>query len=384
VSNGDGCSLAALIAAVAGNLYFRSGMAARPSPSQLSLSFAAAFTPPGRPGRELDRRNGTEYREMTCRSVLTWVQGTRASDFFSANPYRGCEFGCAYCYARYTHEFLQEPRWEDFERHVYVKVNAPEALDRDLRRKRAMGNELRLGTATDPYQPAERRFGVTRKMLEKLLRYRGLSISLATKSGLVERDAPLLAELARRHEVHVHLSCASVDAKLLRRLEPRSPTPELRFRAMAALAARGVTVGLLAAPVMPGLADSEEDLVALFRRAREAGASSILSQALFLPSASKRRFFPWLERNAPELYERYRRAYRGGLEPNRPAEGRSSSGPLVRGLEPNRTAEGRSSSGPLVRGLEFEAEYRLLLARRIEAARVAAGFGGGARVLGRQ
>ncbi len=321
-------------------------MTPRPQPSQLSLSFAAGFTPPGRPGRILDRRNGTEYREMTCRSILTWVQGTRASDFFSANPYRGCEFGCAYCYARYTHGFLEEPHWEDFERHVYVKVNAAESLERDLRRKRATGNELRFGTATDPYQPAERRFGVMRQMLERMLRYRGLSISLSTKSGLVERDAELLGELRRRHEVRVHLSCASVDAKLLRRLEPRSPTPERRFRAMAALSARGVTVGLLAAPVLPGLADSEEDLVALFRRAREAGASSILSQALFLPTASKRRFFPWLEHHAPELYQRYRRAYRGGLE--------------------------------------FEAEYRKLLARRLDAARAAAGFGGDARVLGRR
>jgi DNA repair photolyase len=311
--------------------------------NQLSLAFAKDVPAAGRPGgRALERRNGTEYREMRCRSILSWADGSRASGFFSANPYRGCEFGCAYCFARYTHDFLDERRWEDFERHVYVKVNAPQALDRDLSRKPALGRELRLGTATDPYQPAERLFGITRSLLERLLRYRGLRISVATKSGLVQRDADLLAELARRHEVHVGVSCASVDAALLRRLEPRSAAPEQRFRAMAALAGRGVKVGLLAAPVLPGLADSSEALTALFRRAREAGASSVLSQALFLPSATKRRFYPWLQENAPELFERYRRAFRGGLE--------------------------------------FEGEYRRTLSARVQAAREAAGFGGGSRV----
>jgi len=233
-----GLGRSAGLAGPAKELYGCSAMSPRAPPVQLCLAFAAGAQAPGRPGGVLERRNGTEYREMRCRSMLSWAQGTRASDFFSANPYRGCEFGCAYCYARYTHEFLEEPRWEDFERHVYVKVNAPQALERDLARKRALGQELRFGTATDPYQPAERLFGVTRKLLEALLRYRGLTVSVATKSGLVEKDAELFAELARRHEVRVHLSCASVDGKLLRRLEPRAPTPELRFRAMAALAAR--------------------------------------------------------------------------------------------------------------------------------------------------
>ncbi len=308
----------------------------RADSGQLCLAFAKDDPAPGRPGRALERRNGVEYREMRCRSFLSFADGARASGFFSGNPYRGCELGCAYCYARYTHDFLDETRWEDFERHVYVKVNAPQALELDLARKAVLGRDVRLGTATDPYQPAERRFGVTRAVLERLLRYRGLRISIATKSGLVERDGDLLAELARRHEVGVALSCVSLDAALLRRLEPRSPTPELRFRAMAALAGRGVKVSLLAAPVLPGLGDSAEALTALFRRAKEAGASSVHSQALFLPAASRRRFFPWLQENAPELYERYRRAFRGGLE--------------------------------------LEGEYRRSLARRVDAARAAAGL----------
>lgn len=312
------------------------------APVQLSLSFANDAPAPGRSGgRALERRNGVEYREMRCRSILSWADGVRASGFFSANPYRGCELGCAYCYARYTHEFLDEARWEDFERHVYVKVNAPQALELDLARKPVLGRELRVGTATDPYQPAERLFGITRALLERLLRYRGLRVSIATKGGLVERDGEILAELARRHEIRVAISCASVDAALLRRLEPRSPAPERRFRAMAALAQRGVAVGLLAAPVLPGLADSREALTALFRRAKEAGASSVLSQVLFLPSASKRRFFPWLQENAPELYERYRRAFGGRME--------------------------------------LGGEYRRALAARIEAAREAAGLSGSAR-----
>ena len=285
---------------------------------QLALPFAATKPGPGRPGgQSIERRGGVEFVEMTCRSILNWVQGSRASDFYSVNPYRGCEHACAYCYARYTHEFLGQPGNEDFERRVYVKTNAPEVLARDLRRSRVFEHGISFGSATDPYQPAERRFRLTRSLLEKLLPFRGLSVSIVTKAALVERDVDLLAELAGRHELAVLFSCIGLDPVLQRALEPRACPPERRFEAMARLSAAGVRCELLVAPIMPGLNDAEADLVRLCRRAREAGAVMVFGQALFLLEATRRRFFPWLAEHRPDLADGYRRAFGRGRELDR-------------------------------------------------------------------
>ncbi|HCF62691.1 MAG TPA: radical SAM protein [Myxococcales bacterium] len=289
-----------------------------PQPRQLVLPFAARAPAPGRPGGvALERRGGVELVEMTCRSILNWVQGSRASDFYSINPYRGCEHACAYCYARYTHEFLDQPGSADFERRVYVKVNAPEVLVHDLRHAKVYEHGISFGSATDPYQPAEHRFRLTRRLLEGLLPFRGFSLSIVTKSALVERDVELLAELASRHELAVLFSCMTTDPVLQRALEPRASAPERRLQAMARLSAAGVHTELLVAPLMPGLNDGEEALGRLCRRAREAGAVSVFGQALFLFEASRRRFFSWLEQHRPELTEPYRRAFARSRELDR-------------------------------------------------------------------
>ena len=157
---------------------------------------------------------------MTTRSILNWVQGSHMTDVFSVNPYRGCEFGCAYCYARYTHEFMDLPDWEAFERRIFVKAAAARALRRDLASSRDVRTHgIAIGTATDPYQPAEAKFHVTRQILEGLLPHSGIPISIVTKSGLIERDADLLAKLADRHEVRIHFSCITTDRVLLRAIE---------------------------------------------------------------------------------------------------------------------------------------------------------------------
>ncbi|MGI5865427.1 MAG: radical SAM protein [Myxococcales bacterium] len=281
-----------------------------PQPRQLALPFAARAPAPGRPGgAALERRGGVELVEMTCRTILNWVQGSRASDFYSINPYRGCEHACAYCYARYTHEFLDQPGSADFERRVYVKVNAPDVLVRDLRHAKVYEHGISFGSATDPYQPAEHRFLLTRRLLEKLLQFRGFSLSIVTKSALVERDADLLAELAARHELAVLFSCVTTDAALQRALEPRASAPERRFQAMDRLSAAGIRTELLVAPIMPGLNDAEDALARLCRRAREAGAVKVFGQALFLFEASRRSFFSWLEQHRPDLVKPYRRTF---------------------------------------------------------------------------
>lgn len=281
---------------------------------QLTLPFLEPALAPGTTdGPVLDERNAVSYVEMTCRSILNWSRGGRMQDVFTVNPYRGCEFGCAYCYARYTHEFLELDHWESFERQIFVKANAPSVLAREIRRKDVLGHGIAIGTATDPYQPAERRFRITRRILEGLLPYRDIPISIVTKSGLIERDAELLAELSKRHPVDVLTSCISLDRELLRALERRAATPERRFAAMEKLAAAGVRCGLIVAPVLPGLTDGVDDLTALLGRARSAGASFAIYNVLFLSSSSKKRFFPWLKENAPSLYERYGRDYARGM-----------------------------------------------------------------------
>lgn len=280
-------------------------------PMQLSLPVVAPALAPGRPGGALlEERNAVEYVEMTVRSILTWVEGRHMTDTFSLNPYRGCEFGCSYCYARYTHEFLDLADWEAFERRIFVKREAARALRRDLASSRDVARHgIAIGTATDPYQPAEARFRITRQVLEALLPHRGLSLSLVTKSGLISRDVDLWARLAERHRVTVFFSCITTDRHLLRAIERRSPTAEVRFSAMRKLVDAGVNCELLMMPVMPGLTDDEASMEAVARAARQAGASALYARALWLSTASRRRFDPWLRDTFPDLYERYASTY---------------------------------------------------------------------------
>jgi DNA repair photolyase len=248
-------------------------------------------------------------------------------DFWSLNPYVGCEFGCSYCYARYAHRYVVERAhdagkltdaefadfrgahgWEAFERRIFVKEQMLGALETDLRRV-APGETIVIGTATDPYQPAERRFRVTSAVLGRLARGEGLSVGIITKSPLVARDVDVLRKLQERNALEVYVSLISVDAPLVRTLEPRSPTPAVRLRALAKLAAAGVNAGLIVAPVLPGITDDMPHLEALFQAAREAGAQFLHAGPLRLYSGVRDRFLPLLDERFPQLAARYRRAY---------------------------------------------------------------------------
>jgi DNA repair photolyase len=236
--------------------------------------------------------------------------------FWSLNPYVGCEFGCTYCYARDTHRYAIERHGGqadqmDFERRILVKPDVADALARTLDPRKLAGVPLVIGTATDPYQPAERRFRVTRSVLQALLNWRGLSIGLITKSPLVTRDLDLFRQLAERHDLSVNLSLATLDARLARRLELRSPVPAARLRALARLTGAGINAGLLVAPIIPCVTDGRAALDALFKAAKEAGARYVVGSALRLGPAARRRFLPHLAREFPELAERYARHYAG-------------------------------------------------------------------------
>ncbi|OLA96102.1 MAG: hypothetical protein AUH20_04450 [Candidatus Rokubacteria bacterium 13_2_20CM_69_15_2] len=230
---------------------------------------------------------------------------------WTANPYRGCEMACRYCFARYTHEFLGHNESEAFERRIYVKLTDPGSLVAELKRARRSGLLVALGTATDPYQPAESKFEVTRRVLEGAVKVPGVRLSITTKSTLVRRDLVLLQEIAARSEIAVNFSITTLDEALARRLEPRAPRPDLRFEAMRALAAGGILTRLFIMPVLPRLTDGETNLRALLVRAREAGAQIAESNVLFLRPGTRETFFEFLRAEFPELVPEYERLYAG-------------------------------------------------------------------------
>ncbi|HEY6157492.1 MAG TPA: radical SAM protein [Gemmatimonadales bacterium] len=273
-----------------------------------------------------ERLRGTKFVQLAPRSVLNSPQQTGV-DFWSLNPFVGCEFGCSYCYARYAHRYVVErahdagrlsgAEFRDaFERRIFVKQDLLGALERDLQRYfRSAGPSVGatapivIGTATDPYQPGERRFRVTRRVLERLARCEGLNIGIITKSPLVTRDIDVLRRIAARSDLEVHVSLTTVDSGIIRRLEARSPMPAARLRALHKLTSAGVNAGVIVAPVLPGITDDVPHLEALFQAAREAGARFIHAGPLRLYAAVRERFLPVVDAHFPHLSERYRRAY---------------------------------------------------------------------------
>jgi DNA repair photolyase len=254
------------------------------------------------------QKRGTEYFLLPVRSILNRCNSPRVPFEWTVNPYRGCEFGCRYCYARYTHEFM-ELEAADFEHKIYAKQNAAALIDRDLEEKLDPGEHIAIGTATDPYQPAEREFGVTREILERLAEREGLSLSITTKSNLVVRDLDLLKRIAARSGLSINITVTTLRPRLARLLEPRAPRPDLRLAAVRQLREAGLQVGVFAMPVVPGLTDREADLDALCRAARDAGAQWLGAQVLFLMPAAQKIFFPFLEEKFPKLARRYREFY---------------------------------------------------------------------------
>jgi DNA repair photolyase len=199
--------------------------------------------------------------------------------------------------------------WQDFEQKIFVKRGAREALLRDLRRLDLRGKSIAMGTATDPYQPAERTFRLTRSLLEIFAARRSLSLSITTKSDLVTRDLDLLTRISERNDLCVNLTITTPHADLARRTEPRAPRPDRRLAAVRSLADAGIRVGMFLMPVMPRINDAAGDLDRLLRLAREAGASYVASQVLFLRQSAKKRFFPFLAEEFPDLLPLYRRLY---------------------------------------------------------------------------
>ncbi len=216
---------------------------------------------------------------------------------FSLNPYRGCEHGCIYCYARPSHEYLGFSAGLDFERKLLIKPDAPALLRAALSAPRWQPQVVALSGNTDCYQPIERQLRLTRGCLEVFAEFRN-PVGIITKSALVARDADLLAELARHDAAHVNISITTLDPDLARRMEPRAATPERRLQAMATLAAAGVRVGVMTAPIIPGLNDHE--IPAILERAAAAGATTAAWTLVRLASPLDQLFVDWLEKHYPD------------------------------------------------------------------------------------
>jgi len=260
-------------------------------------------------GESLREGHNVEYLTLGARSLLSRVVSGRNLPFtWAINPYRGCEFACKYCYARYTHEFMELRDGVDFERKIFVKQQAAALLQSELKKVKR-GEEIAIGTATDPYQPAERRFEITRAILEELARHSGLEIGIVTKSNLVTRDAEILRRVGEHNRIFVNVTVTTVDTELARKLEPRAPRPDLRLEAVRQLNLAGVDAGVICAPVLPEITDGPSDLDALVKAASEAGAKYIFANPLFLKPCSAAVFMPFLEEHFPALAERYRTRY---------------------------------------------------------------------------
>jgi DNA repair photolyase len=272
-----------------------------PSPGLVGIAKLAAQS------EVLESKRVVRYFEIGCRSALNRTRPGMPFEW-SLNPYRGCEFGCRYCYARYTHEFMELRDSAEFEDKIYAKSNLQPILRRELKKIDGSAG-IAIGTATDPYQPAERRFGRTRSALEVFAEQSGVALSITTKSDLVARDIPLLQEITKRNSVSVNMTITTLDTGLARLLEPRAPRPDLRLQAVRALADAGIPVGVFPNPIMPLITDQEARLDSLAKAARDHGASYFGGGVLFLMPCSRRVFFPFLEHHFPHLLGRYRERY---------------------------------------------------------------------------
>jgi DNA repair photolyase len=262
-------------------------------------------------GESLSEGHQVEYFTLPVRSLLNRSVSRRQLPFtWTINPYRGCEFACKYCYARYTHEFMEMRNGIEFEQKIYAKQHARELLRQELSKVKS-GEEIAIGTATDPYQPIERKFGITRAILEEFAGHSGFKLGIVTKSAMIVRDIDLLREISERNSISVNLTVTTADCDLARILEPRAPRPDLRLDALRKVREAGIRGGVICAPVLPKITDGRAQLEAVVKAAAEAKANYIHANPLFLKPCSAAVFLPFLEEHFPELVPYYRQRFKG-------------------------------------------------------------------------
>jgi len=283
-------------------------------PELVGIARLAAQSP------SLEAKRQVEYFELTTRRYIAKCDSPRMPFRWMINPYRGCEFGCKYCYARYTHEFMELRQPDDFEHKIFVKHFDPAAFREELRAL-PVGEPISIGSATDPYQPAERRFGITRRIMEEFAATAGYRIGLISKSDLIARDIPVFREVARRNYLTITVTITTLDRDLARLLEPLAPRPDLRVAAVRKLSSAGLRVTVNCSPILPLINDQEPSIDAVAQAAARSGATALGSSVVFLKPCAREVFFPFLEQHFPALVRRYEerfgsRAYLRGSYPD--------------------------------------------------------------------
>ncbi len=248
-----------------------------------------------------------EVREQEAKSVLNKIKIERFPFKWSANPYRGCVHDCWYCYARASHEYLQLPM-NRFQHIVIAKVNAPEVLRQELSRKSWHRELVAMGTITDPYQTIERQYRITRRMVQVFLEKR-TPLSITTKSHHIQDDLGLLAKFAQSLPLTIFMTITSTDEALTRQLEPTTCTVKKRLETIRKLANAGITVGVLMAPVFPGMTDNEKMMESVAKAVSEAGAIYWYADLLNLREQARDYFMPYLDEIRPDLTPRYKATY---------------------------------------------------------------------------
>lgn len=255
---------------------------------------------------------GAVFHEVLAKSALNRVPAQSSMPFaWTINPYRGCSHACVYCFARGTHRYLDFDAGADFDQQIVVKVNVAEVLARELAKPKWTRETVALGTNTDPYQRAEGRYRLMPGIIDALARSR-TPISILTKGTLLRRDLPQLAEAAERAPVDLAMSIAIGDPELQQSVEPGTPTTRARLETVARAREAGLPIDVFVMPVLPHLSDGAQQLDALLREVREAGARSVVYGPLHLRAGVKPWFFAWLRREHPELVARYRGLYPEG------------------------------------------------------------------------
>lgn len=255
-----------------------------------------------------------KYIEQNCKSILHKINRTNLPFKWGVNPYRGCIHSCIYCYARYTHSYLDLDPKKEFETTIIVKTNAPQILRREFSSPKWKKDLVNLGSVCDPYQAAEKKYSITREMLKVFKQYHN-PVTIATKSNLILRDLDILSEMTQESYVNIVFSISSINEKIRKEIEPRAASTQQRLQAISILRDSGLKVGVLLMPIVPFLNDSDDELETIFQAIADSKASFVIPGIMYLQGASKTRFFDFIENEHPELIEKYNEFYKNRSPP---------------------------------------------------------------------
>ncbi|MHA1186403.1 MAG: radical SAM protein [Candidatus Heimdallarchaeota archaeon] len=256
----------------------------------------------------------TTYIEQPCKNLLHKITKTNLPFSWGVNPYRGCLHSCTYCFARYTHSYLDLNTTDEFDTKIFVKTNAARVLRKEFSHPKWQKDLVNLGSVCDPYQPAERKYEITQEILQVFKQFRN-PITIATKSDLILRDVDILKDISKVAFIDILFSISSINKNAQRELEPRAPSTQRRLDAIKQLHESGLRVGVLAMPIVPFINDTPEEIEELYKAIKNAQADFVIPGVLYIQGPTKKRFFEYIETQHPELLDQYKEFFKGRSPP---------------------------------------------------------------------